>query len=192
MKKASFLFVALVSVATVFAQEKSTTKTKKHHHKHKTELSAKETTTGTTAVAAVSSSAADKEEKRAEEMKGSQPSAATTAPIEFTESKHTFGKIKQGTPVTYVFTFKNTSANPVIIENATAQCGCTTPDYPKSPVAKGGKGEIKVTYNAAAIGNFTKQVTVRVAKYDQPIILTIDGEVMAPATPADDKKEPGK
>ena len=38
------------------------------------------------------------------------------------------------------------------------------------------------------MGNFTKQVTVRVAKYTEPIVLTIDGEVMA----KEEKKEGGK
>jgi len=110
-----------------------------------------------------------------------QANPATKAPIEFKEAKHSFGKIKQGTPVTYTFAFKNTSATPVVIESATAQCGCTTPEYPKGVVAKGASEKIKVTYNAAAMGSFTKQVTIRVAKFADPIILTIDGEVVEAA-----------
>ena len=100
------------------------------------------------------------------------------APLEFKEVKHSFGKIKQNIPATYVFTFKNTSATPVVIESATAQCGCTTPEYPKGVIAKGASDKIKVTYNAASMGSFTKQVTVKVAKVADPIILTIDGEVV--------------
>lgn len=104
------------------------------------------------------------------------------APLEFKEVKHSFGKIKQNVPATYVFTFKNTSAAPVVIESATAQCGCTTPDYPKGVIPKGATKTIKVTYNAAAMGSFTKQVTVKVAKVADPIILTIDGEVVGAET----------
>ncbi|HEX8462319.1 MAG TPA: DUF1573 domain-containing protein [Segetibacter sp.] len=110
--------------------------------------------------------------------------AQTKAPIEFKEAKHSFGKVKQGVPVTYTFSFKNTSSTPVVIENATAQCGCTTPEYPKGVVAKGATEKIKVTYNAASMGTFTKQVTVRVAKFADPIILTIDGEVVDAASTA--------
>lgn len=99
--------------------------------------------------------------------------------IKFTEMTHSFGKIKQNKPVTYVFTFKNASAKPLIIEKAEAQCGCTTPEYPKSPVLKGKSGTIKVTYNAANMGAFTKTVTVRFANVADPIILTINGEVVA-------------
>lgn len=98
--------------------------------------------------------------------------------LEFKETKHNFGKIKQNVPATYVFTFKNTSSTPVIIESATAECGCTTPEYPKGVIAKGASNTIKVTYNAAAMGSFTKRVTVKVAKAADPVILTIDGEVV--------------
>jgi hypothetical protein len=99
--------------------------------------------------------------------------------IKFTAMKHSFGKIKQNKPVTYTFTFKNAStAKPLIIESATAECGCTTPEYPKSPIGKGKTGNIKVTFNAASPGAFTKKVTVKFANIAEPVILTIDGDVM--------------
>jgi len=106
--------------------------------------------------------------------------AQDKAPIEFKELKHSFGKIKQSVPASYTFTFKNTGNAPVVIESATAECGCTTPEYPKGVIPKGASEKIKVTYNAAAIGTFTKRVTVRVAKVTDPIVLTIDGEVIDP------------
>src|SRR5690349_11732778 len=65
-----------------------------------------------------------------------------------------FGKIKQNTPVTTYFEIKNTSDKPVVIENATASCGCTTPEYAKEPIAPGATSRIKVGYNAAAVGTF--------------------------------------
>lgn len=99
--------------------------------------------------------------------------------IKFTAMKHSFGKIKQNKPVTYTFTFKNAStAKPLIIESATAECGCTTPEYPKSPIGKGKTGNIKVTFNAASPGAFTKKVTVKFANIPEPVILTIDGDVV--------------
>lgn len=116
--------------------------------------------------------------------------AATKAPIEFKESKHSFGKIKQGVPVTYTFTFKNTSSSPVIIEDATATCGCTKPEFPKGVIAKGVTNKISVTYNAASMGIFSKPITVRIAKVTDPIVLTIDGEVVG--ADAAVKSKPGK
>ncbi len=117
--------------------------------------------------------------------------AQTAADIKFKETKHVFGKIEQGKPQTYIFTFKNNSkAKPLIIENATAECGCTTPDYPKMPVAKGKSGKVSVTYNAASPGAFSKKVTVKFAKVAEPIILVIEGDVIEKkgATPASSKE----
>ena len=96
----------------------------------------------------------------------------------FKSTSHTFGKIKQHVPVTTEFSFTNTSNKNVIIETATAECGCTTPEYPKTPIEKGKTAAIKVTYNAESPGNFKKRVTVKFANVTQPIILTIDGEVV--------------
>lgn len=114
--------------------------------------------------------------------------AQTKAPLEFTDVKHSLGKVKQGVPVTYTFTFKNVSDKPVVIESASPDCGCTTPDFPKGAIAKGGTGKIKVTYNAATMGTFTKNVTVKLANETNPIILNIFGEVVNAATPTGNAK----
>lgn len=99
--------------------------------------------------------------------------------IKFKEMSHNFGKIKQNVPVTYEFSFKNGSAKPVIVESATAECGCTEPEFVKSPVAKGKESTIKVTFKANTPGSFTKKVTVRFAKIAEPVILIITGDVVA-------------
>lgn len=108
--------------------------------------------------------------------------AATTTPAtaKFATLKHSFGNdVKQNKPATYTFTFVNTGKKPLVVESAVAGCGCTTPVYTKAPIAKGKKGDIKVTYNAAALGTFTKTVTVKFLNIAEPVILTIDGEVKA-------------
>ncbi len=100
----------------------------------------------------------------------------------FKTTNYSFGKLKQHVPATTEFSFTNTGVKPLIIETATAECGCTTPDYPKTPLAKGKSAVIKVTYNAENAGKFTKRVTVKFANIPTPVILTIDGEV-AETTP---------
>lgn len=102
---------------------------------------------------------------------------AQDAPVKFSALKHSFGKIKQGVPVTTEFKFTNTGSRPAIIEVASAECGCTTPEYPKSPIMAGKEGTIRVTYNAASEGHFEKKVTVKFAKVDQPVFLMIEGDV---------------
>jgi hypothetical protein len=99
--------------------------------------------------------------------------------IVFNTTKHSFGKIKQNVPATYTFTYTNNSAKPVVIEVASAECGCTTPEYKKEALLKGKSSTIKVTYNAASLGAFTKKVTIKFANIAEPYILTIDGDVQA-------------
>ncbi|MDD2793270.1 MAG: DUF1573 domain-containing protein [Sediminibacterium sp.] len=102
--------------------------------------------------------------------------------IRFIETKHSFGKIKKNVPATYTFTFTNNATKPVAIEFANAECGCTTPIYPKTAIARGKSGTIRVTYNAATVGTFKKNVDVKFAHSNQPYTLTIDGEVVEPKT----------
>lgn len=105
--------------------------------------------------------------------------------IKFKETKYNFGKIKQGVPVTHDFTFTNISGGAVIIENAQASCGCTTPKWPQAPVSKGASDKITAGFNAAAPGPFTKEIYVKVKGVDVPFPITITGEVV----PADQAKK---
>jgi hypothetical protein len=98
--------------------------------------------------------------------------------VDFKEKVYDFGKIKQGVPVTHDFAFTNISDKPVVIESATASCGCTTPAWPQAPVAKGKADKIKAGFNAAAPGIFTKQITIKIAGVDAPAQVTIKGEVL--------------
>src|SRR5688572_128820 len=70
--------------------------------------------------------------------------------ITFTELSHNFGSVPQGTPVTYVFTFVNDGNEPLIIQDVQKTCGCTTPDWTRSPILPGQKGTVTATYNAAS------------------------------------------
>ena len=98
--------------------------------------------------------------------------------IKFKEVAHDFGKIKQNVPVTFNFVFSNVTDKPVVIESATASCGCTTPVKPEAPVAKGKEDKITAGFNAAAAGPFNKTIYVKVAGVDQPMELKITGEVL--------------
>ncbi|HEV7329503.1 MAG TPA: DUF1573 domain-containing protein [Flavisolibacter sp.] len=108
--------------------------------------------------------------------------------IKMNTEKYDFGKIKQGVPVTTFFTITNTTDKPVVIENAWASCGCTTPEYSKEPIAPGGSTKLKVGYNAASMGTFTKPVYIKLAGINDPKQVNIIGEVVdansVTATPA--------
>ena len=95
--------------------------------------------------------------------------------IKVNHDKHDFGKIKQGVPVTTYFTITNTSDKPIIIENAWAGCGCTTPEYSKEPIGPGSTSQLKVGYNAAAMGRFEKDVNIKLAGVTDAKIVKITG-----------------
>lgn len=99
--------------------------------------------------------------------------------VKFATEKHDFGKIKQGVPVTFNFEFKNISDKPVVVENASASCGCTVPEKPEKPIAPGETGKIKVQFNAAAVAPFNKDVYIKFAGVDQQKTVHISGEVVA-------------
>jgi len=98
--------------------------------------------------------------------------------IKFETEVHDFGKIKQAVPVTYDFAFKNISKAAVVIESATASCGCTTPVKPTEPVLPGKSNKITAGFNAGSAGPFTKPITIKVAGTDETKVITIKGEVL--------------
>ena len=98
--------------------------------------------------------------------------------MKLNSDKYDFGKIKQGVPVTTFFTITNTSDKPMVIESATAGCGCTTPEYAKEPIPAGGSTKLKVGYNAAAVGRFDKPVTIKLAGVADTKVVMITGEVV--------------
>jgi hypothetical protein len=101
--------------------------------------------------------------------------------IKFSEVRYNFGKIKQGVPVTHDFQFSNIGNEPLIIETASASCGCTTPTWPKQPVMKAKADILKAGFNAAAPGPFEKTIFVKIKGIDAPYELKISGEVVSAA-----------
>lgn len=98
--------------------------------------------------------------------------------IKFDKTEHSFGKIPKDKPVTVVFNFINPAKTPLIIEDATAECGCTKPVFTKTPIMPGKKGNVTVTYDSKTIGSFNKHVTVKLVNVADTKVLTIAGEVL--------------
>jgi len=113
------------------------------------------------------------------------PQTAQTTPatdfIKFETVAHDFGTIKNNGNGTFDFVFTNTGKEPLLLKNVQSSCGCTTPEWPKEPIAPEAKGTIKVKYNTANIGPFTKTITVYSNGSVNPITLRISGTVEAPA-----------
>ena len=116
--------------------------------------------------------------------KPTQTAATTTAiaaklPVmKFEFDTHDFGKLKQGDKVTYEFKFTNTGKLPLIISSASATCGCTTPEWPKTPVQPGEGGKISVTFNSTGkTGLQDKIITVNANTNPAQTMVHLIGEV---------------
>ncbi|WPP53382.1 DUF1573 domain-containing protein [Catalinimonas niigatensis] len=102
--------------------------------------------------------------------------------FKFEESAYDFGAITEGDVVEHIFKFTNTGEAPLIIQSASASCGCTVPSYPREPIAPGATGEIQVKFdssNKPGIQNKTVSIT---ANTDPSITrLTIKSNVVPKA-----------
>jgi hypothetical protein len=111
---------------------------------------------------------------------GSSGAVMSNGPtIKFESESHDFGKIAQGDKVTYQFSFANVGKAPLIISNAVASCGCTTPEWPKGPINPGQGGAIKVTFNSAGkVGLQDKLITITANTNPAQNMVHLVGEVV--------------
>lgn len=106
--------------------------------------------------------------------------AQDQAEIKFDQLKHNFGKFSSKNAIQEcTFTFTNVGTAPLVINQAIASCGCTVPQYTKSPIAPGEKGSIKVTYNGTgqSAGHIKKGITVRTNGKVEMTRLYIEGDL---------------
>lgn len=95
----------------------------------------------------------------------------------FDKTEHDFGTIKKGSRNETEFKISNTGNTDLVIINASASCGCTVPDYPKTPIKPGDSANIKVAFNASSTGNQSKTVTLTTNTATGTELLTIKANV---------------
>ncbi|GGH73256.1 MAG: DUF1573 domain-containing protein [Bacteroidetes bacterium] len=104
--------------------------------------------------------------------------ASGTPKFQFNEMKWDFGNIVDGDVVEHVFEFVNSGDAPLIISNARGSCGCTVPEWPRTPIAPGESGSIKVSFSSAGkVGNPKKQVTITSNAVPNTTVLNIEATV---------------
>tara|TARA_B110000037_G_scaffold221110_1_gene290871 strand:+ start:10078 stop:10533 length:456 start_codon:yes stop_codon:yes gene_type:complete len=92
-----------------------------------------------------------------------------------------FGEITQGESVSYSYTFTNTGKTDLIITSAKGSCGCTVPEWPKTPIKPGEKSQIDVVFNSEGKkGRQHKKVTVLANTQPSTNVVALSGEVIAP------------
>ncbi|MFM9944748.1 MAG: DUF1573 domain-containing protein [Bacteroidia bacterium] len=82
--------------------------------------------------------------------------------LKFEEVVHDFGTIAEGTLAIYEFTYTNNGKTPLILTDVKPPCSCTTPEWPKEPLAPGKSAKIKVTFDSKGKpGTFSKTIEVK-------------------------------
>lgn len=98
--------------------------------------------------------------------------------IIFTEYEHSFGKVKEGEKLRYVFHAGNKGPGNLIIESASTTCGCTVTKYEKKPIPPGKEGTLEVVFDTSGkSGMQTKTVSVRSNARIPVVFLKITAEV---------------
>ncbi len=88
--------------------------------------------------------------------------AGPLAVIEFGTTDHDFGTVTEGQKVSYTYELKNTGSAPLIIQEAKPSCGCTVPEWTKTPILPGGTGFVKAEFDTkgkSGVNNKTITVT---------------------------------
>jgi len=108
----------------------------------------------------------DKKVAPVEQMTKEEIQKAVTDTANFTtitwldSTTQSLGQLKKSKEIEITWRFKNTGDKNLIIENVTAECGCTIPEKPEQPFAPGQEGTIKAKFNGSGSGTITKQVHV--------------------------------
>ena len=108
--------------------------------------------------------------------------AQAQAKIEFKEETVDYGEVEYGGDGVRTFELTNTGNEPLVIEKATATCGCTVPEKPEEPIAPGETGILKVKYNTKKVGYIGKTITVYSNAEGSPHAVKIKGKVLAQDT----------
>lgn len=75
-----------------------------------------------------------------------------------------------------VFILKNTGTNPLVVDNVSTSCGCTSIEYSQEPVRPGDSVSLHVTYKADYPEHFDKTITVYCNAKSSPVVLRITGD----------------
>lgn len=101
--------------------------------------------------------------------------------MSFSETKHSFGFIRQGEIVSHEYTFTNTGDGPLIISECEVACECTKVEFPKEPIAPKGTGTIKVTFDSkSAMDRQEREVIVKSNATNSPQTLVFKCVVLKP------------
>lgn len=101
--------------------------------------------------------------------------------LEFEKDFHDFGRIIQGEKVSYSFKFTNSGKSDLIISKVSTSCGCTVPEFPKTPVRPGESNKIAVKFDSENRRGFqNKSITIISNTQPNAVVLRIKAQVVLP------------
>ena len=92
------------------------------------------------------------------------------------------GELTYMQPRTATFELANTGTAPLQLTSVKPSCGCTSVEWPNSPIASGQTAKIVATYDARMLGYFQKELEVYSNAGTEPFYLTMQGRVVVAAS----------
>ena len=108
------------------------------------------------------------------------------AKITFEEDMYDYGDVPYDGNGYHTFIFENTGNEPLVLGEVKGSCSCTVPEWTRTPIAPGEKGEIRVKYDTKRVGAINKSVSINSNAVNTPLkVIRIQGNVLpAPVTGA--------
>jgi Mg-chelatase subunit ChlD len=100
--------------------------------------------------------------------------------LQLNESSYNFGTVKVWDNPPAIFTFENTSFDPIYILAPKASRNVVV-EYPRNRIESGEKGEIRIYYYTENTGNFSEEVIIYSSGSNEPIKLNVKGQIKAMA-----------
>lgn len=115
---------------------------------------------------------------------GIETNLSAKASFKWESTVYNFGNINQGEVVNHTFKFTNNGTEDLVIQSASASCGCTVPKKPEAPIPPGGTGEIVVRYDSKGkSGQQSPVITIVANTNPRQTRLSLRGFVQVNAQP---------
>ena len=98
--------------------------------------------------------------------------------LQITETTYNYGQVKVWDNPPAIFTFENTSFDPLYILAPKAGRNVIV-EYPRNRIESGEKGEIRVYFYTDKPGTFSEEITLFASTSNNPVKLTIKGQIKA-------------
>jgi len=98
--------------------------------------------------------------------------------ISFESNVVDYGEIARGSDGVRYFKFTNGGNEPLIISNVRSSCGCTIPEYQRTPIGPSEESQIKIKYDTKRVGPFRKTITIHSNVEGGSVIVTVKGRVL--------------